>query len=74
MVNGCTEYVHAQVDIYFEPDHVGCAWCPLLETYSRNMCRKSGEYIIDTRVVGKWCPLNIKNGEKNETNRTFTDA
>lgn len=67
MTSGCTEYVHAQVDIYFEPDHVACAYCPLLETYSRNMCRKSGEYIIDTRVVGKWCPLNIENGEKNET-------
>ena len=67
MVNGCTEYVHAQVDIYFEPDHVACAYCPALETYSRNTCRLSGEYIIDTRTVGKWCKLNILSGEKNET-------
>ena len=67
MVNGCTEYVHAQVYIYFEPDHVACAYCPALETYSRNMCRLSGEYIIDTRTVGKWCKLNILDGEKNET-------
>lgn len=65
--HGCTEYVHAQVDIYFEPDHVACAYCPALETYSRNMCRLSGEYIIDTRTVGKWCKLNILSGEKNET-------
>jgi hypothetical protein len=29
----------------------------LLETYARKQCRKTGEYIIDDRIVGGWCPL-----------------
>lgn len=63
-MSGVTEYVKAEVEIYFEPDHVACAYCPLLETYSRNQCRKSGEYIVDTRyTTGRWCPLKIKEEE-----------
>lgn len=58
--NGTTEYTHATVDIYFENDHVACAYCPLLETYARAMCRKTGEYIVDTRFTGRWCPLHIE--------------
>lgn len=62
--NGCTEYVTAIVDIGFEPDHVACQYCPLLETYSRNQCRRTGEYILDTRyTVGRWCPLEFKEVE-----------
>ena len=61
-----TEYTKATVDIYFEKDHVACQYCPILETYSRNMCRKTGEYIVDTRyTVGRWCPLKIEE-ENNE--------
>lgn len=56
----CTAYVCATVDLYFEPEHMDCAHCPLLETYSRNQCRRTGEYIIDTRSIGAWCPLTIK--------------
>ena len=53
-----TEYVKASVEIFFDPEHVSCAYCPLLETYSRNQCRRTGEYIIDTRyTVGRYCPL-----------------
>lgn len=60
-MSGVTDYVKAEVEIYFEKDHVACAYCPLLETYSRNQCRKTGEYIIDTRyTVGRWCPLKMK--------------
>ena len=56
--NSCTEYVRTTVDIYFEPEHVACAYCPLLETYARAQCRMTGEYIIDTRyTVGRTCPL-----------------
>lgn len=59
-MSGVTDYVKASVDIYFEEGHVACAYCPLLETYSRNMCRKSGEFIVDTRyTVGRWCPLKF---------------
>lgn len=61
MKNGTTEYAHATVDIYFEKEHVACAYCPLLETYSRPQCKRTGEYIIDTRyTVGNWCPLEIE--------------
>ena len=63
-MSGVTKYVKATAEIYFEPDHVACQYCPLLETYSRNMCRKTGEYIVDTRyTVGAWCPLNIEEVE-----------
>lgn len=55
------EYVSMTVDIYFEPGHVACQFCPLLETYARNQCRRTGEYILDPKVtVGRWCPLYEK--------------
>lgn len=50
-------YVKRTVDIYFSGDTVCCARCPLLETYARKQCRKTGEYIVDDRAVGGWCPL-----------------
>ena len=56
-MNGCTEYVKATVTIYFEPEHMDCAHCPLLETYARKQCRRTGEYIVDDKTVGYWCPL-----------------
>ena len=59
--DGVLEYTEATVSIFFEPDHVACAFCPLLETYARAQCRRTGEYIIDTRyTVGRFCPLQIK--------------
>lgn len=57
--DGCTEFVRTTVDIFFHPDHVDCAHCPLLETYARKQCRRTGVYIIDDRTVGAWCPLEI---------------
>lgn len=61
-----TDYVKATCDIYFEPGHIACAYCPMLETYARNQCRRTGEYIIDTRfTTGRYCPLIIKE-EKDE--------
>ena len=63
MESAVLTYQKATVDIYFEPDHVACAYCPLLETYSRNQCRRTGEYIIDTRfTVGRYCPLKFEGG------------
>ena len=57
-MSGTIDYVRTSVEIFFEPEHVACAYCPLLETYSRNQCRRTGEYIIDTRyTVGRYCPL-----------------
>lgn len=60
MSRGCDKYAHASVNIYFEAEHVACAYCPMLETYARNQCRMTGEYIIDTRyTTGGRCPLDI---------------
>ena len=67
MTNGTIEYLKATVDIFFEPDHVACQYCPILETYSRNQCRRTGEYIIDPRfTVGRYCPLIFKDEKENE--------
>ena len=64
-MSGVSEYVEATVSIFFEKDHVACAYCGLLETYSRNQCRRTGEYIIDTRyTVGRYCPLKFKEEEE----------
>lgn len=66
-MSGVTEYTEATVSIFFEKGHVACAYCPLLETYSRNQCRRSGEYIIDTRyTVGRYCPLKFEEEEEIE--------
>lgn len=54
------EYARCTVDIYFPNKEVKCMYCPLLETYSRNQCRRTGEYIADTRGIGIWCPLEME--------------
>jgi hypothetical protein len=67
MTNGTTEYIHARVDLYFEPEHIACNYCPLLETYARNQCRRTGEYILDAKYgVGRWCPLKFETNEQGE--------
>lgn len=61
-----TDYLKTSVDIFFEPGHLACQYCPLLETYARNQCRRTGEYILDIRfTTGRYCPLKIE-GEENE--------
>ena len=63
--NGVARYAAAQVTIFFPEDHVCCDLCPLLETYSRKQCRRTGEYLLDTRAtVGGECPLIIQNKEE----------
>lgn len=57
--DGVREYTKAAVEIYFEKDHVCCQLCPLLQTYSRNQCMRTGELIEDTGGVGMWCPLKF---------------
>lgn len=61
-------YKKAKATIWFEQDHVACQYCPALETYARNQCRLTGEYLIDTRVtIGYDCPLDFsEEGEKND--------
>lgn len=60
-INGVMEYTRTTVDIFFEKDHVSCDYCPLLETYARKQCRRTGEYIIDSRfTVGYDCPLKFE--------------
>lgn len=62
-VNGVLWYTAAQVEIYFPEGHVCCDMCPLLETQTRKQCRRTGEYLLSTKVVGFECPLKF-NGEK----------
>ena len=61
----CLEYVKATAEIFFEKNHVACKFCPLLETYSREMCRRTGEYIVDHNTYGYYCPLIFENKENN---------
>lgn len=59
----CTEYTRTGVDITFPKDRVCCQFCPLLQTYSRNQCMRTGEMIVDIKGIGGWCPLENENGE-----------
>lgn len=62
--SGCANYTHRVVDLYFVGDAICCSRCPLLETYARKQCRRTGEYIVDDRVTGMFCPLvNPDTGE-----------
>lgn len=64
--NGCTRYTITEVIIGFPEDHMCCDLCPLLETYARKQCRRTGEYLIDTRyTVGFECPLKIVEDKTN---------
>lgn len=61
MDNKVEGYVTATVKIHFEHGNVACAYCPMLETYSRNQCRRTGEYLLDIRyTTGRYCPLIFK--------------
>ena len=52
-----TRYTEKNLKIYFPDDMVCCDLCPVLETYSRKQCRATGEYLVNTKSVGYWCPL-----------------
>ena len=62
----CLEYDALDVTIYFPKGHVCCDFCPLLETYARKQCRRTGEYILDSRGRGIWCPM-----ERRDNNERF---
>ena len=57
--NGVSWYTEAQATIYFPEGHVCCDLCPLMETYARKQCRRTGEYLLDTRTIGYMCPLKF---------------
>lgn len=58
--NAVLRYTRATIDINFPEDHVCCDLCPLLETYARKQCRRTGEYLLDTRTIGFECPLKFE--------------
>lgn len=62
--DGVRRYTHTRVDIYFPDEQYCCRYCPLLETYSRNMCRRTGEYVTDINGVGMDCPLTVLENEE----------
>lgn len=64
-MNGVKSYVTTRVNIFFpSPDGIACRYCPLLETYSRNQCRRTGEYIVEPKSRGNFCPLEIVEEER----------
>lgn len=67
MQNGVLCYTSASVEIHFPEGHVCCDLCPLMETYARKQCRRTGEYLLDTRVtVGYDCPLKFHTKEEDD--------
>ena len=68
--SGVKYYTKATVEIGFPENAVCCMYCPLLETYARKQCRRTGEYIADDRSIGYECPLVIE--EQNE--QPFTEV
>lgn len=64
--NGVTSYIHANVTINFPDGHVCCDLCPMLETYARKQCRRTGEYLLDTRGIGYECPLQFEEETNSE--------
>ena len=56
----CLSYVKTTAEIFFPENHVCCRLCPLMETYARKQCRRTGEYILDDDTIGYYCPLQIE--------------
>ena len=58
--SGVKSYLKAKVDIFFPEGIARCSTCPFLETYARKQCRRTGEYIVDDRFTGMYCPLDLQ--------------
>lgn len=67
---GVTSYTKATVELFFSNGNVCCELCPLMETYARKQCRRTGEYLLDTRYRGLWCPLHIEENIKEDKHET----
>ena len=65
-ISGCSLYAKATIDIYFPDGHVCCDLCPLMETYSRKQCRRTDEYLLDSRTIGLNCPLHFESEDNNQ--------
>ena len=63
---GVRFYTKAKVEISFPEDRVCCDFCPLMETYARKQCRRTGEYLGDTRTIGYECPLIFESEENDD--------
>lgn len=61
--SGVRYYTFATVKISFPENRVCCQYCPLMETYARKQCRRTGEYIADERTIGYYCPLAFEEPE-----------
>lgn len=48
-----------RVSLFFPAGHIECNLCPLLETYSRRECRRTGEYLPSWLLRGYFCPLEV---------------
>lgn len=68
--NGVSWYTAAQATIYFPEGQVSCRYCPILETYARNQCRLTGEYLADTRTIGYMCPLKFIEKQEETNNES----
>ena len=66
--NGVSWYTEAQASIYFPEGKVCCDLCPLMETYARKQCRLTGEYLLDTRIIGYRCPLKFIEKQEEKEN------
>lgn len=64
MKNGVLEYTKATTDIFFPRGEERCRYCPLLQTYSRNQCMRTGELVPDINGRGVWCPLRFEEEQK----------
>lgn len=64
--DGVRSYTRAVVDIYFTEGEERCKYCPMLQTYSRPYCQRTGELIVDTLGRGMYCPLKFD--DKKEEN------
>ena len=64
--NGVSYYTKATVEVAFPEDRVCCDFCPLMETYARKQCRRTGEYLADTRTIGYECPLVFESKENDD--------
>lgn len=67
--NGIKWYTEATVRMFFPEGRICCDLCPLMETYARKQCRRTGEYLsVDTRTVtGYECPLFFEEKEEQKS-------
>lgn len=60
------EQVHPVLELNFSIGAVDCIHCPCLETYARKQCRVTGEYIVEERATGFYCPLIFTQEDKDK--------